>query len=101
MSSAAACDGVPPGGQTWATFLDNHRHLLKDTVIWNVEQGRALRPDGRIDHLWIRVADVAAQVEPFSYRLARVATFPNGIVHLVPEPDGGFTVQERVRFRVD
>ncbi|MGC5584686.1 2'-5' RNA ligase family protein [Ornithinimicrobium sp. W1665] len=33
-----------------------------------------------------RVADVAAQVEPFSYRLARVATFPNGIVHLVPEP---------------
>ncbi|HSP61020.1 MAG TPA: 2'-5' RNA ligase family protein [Ornithinimicrobium sp.] len=33
-----------------------------------------------------RVAGIAARVEPFAYRLARLATFPNGIVHLVPEP---------------
>ncbi|MDN4160560.1 2'-5' RNA ligase family protein [Nocardioides abyssi] len=36
------------------------------------------------------VAEVAASVEPFAFVLERVATFDSGIVHLVPEPDGGF-----------
>ncbi|WP_237770005.1 2'-5' RNA ligase family protein [Ornithinimicrobium sp. CNJ-824] len=40
------------------------------------------------DDVASRVAAVAAQVEPFPYRLARVATFPNGIVHLAPERPG-------------
>ena len=35
------------------------------------------------------MAAIAAEVEPFDYDLARVATFPNGIIHLVPEPDAG------------
>ncbi|MDO5534882.1 MAG: 2'-5' RNA ligase family protein [Propionibacteriaceae bacterium] len=37
-----------------------------------------------------RVAAVAAAVEPFAYTLERVETFPDGVVHLVPEPDDGF-----------
>ena len=37
-----------------------------------------------------RVAAIAADTEPFDYALARVASFPNGIIHLVPEPDGTF-----------
>lgn len=36
------------------------------------------------------VAQVAASVEPFEFTLARLGTFPNGIIHLVPEPDDGF-----------
>jgi hypothetical protein len=35
-----------------------------------------------------RIAGLAASVEPFAFGLQRVATFPNGIVHLAPEPDG-------------
>lgn len=38
-----------------------------------------------------QVAAIAAQVEPFDYTLARLATFPNGIIHLVPEPATDFT----------
>ena len=36
------------------------------------------------------VAEVAAATEAFDYVLARVATFPTGIIHLAPEPDGPF-----------
>ena len=36
------------------------------------------------------VAAVAARVEPFEFTLERLGTFPNGIVHLVPEPADGF-----------
>lgn len=36
------------------------------------------------------VAAVAAQVEPFDFTLARLDTFPSGIIHLLPEPDDGF-----------
>lgn len=37
-----------------------------------------------------RVAGIAASLEPFDFTLARLGTFPNGIVHLVPEPADGF-----------
>lgn len=37
-----------------------------------------------------QVAAIAARVTPFDFRLARLDTFPTGIVHLVPEPDEGF-----------
>lgn len=37
-----------------------------------------------------RVEQLAASVEPFDFALSRVATFPNGVVHLVPEPDEAF-----------
>lgn len=36
------------------------------------------------------VAALAATVEPFEYRLARIAAFPDGVIHLVPEPDDAF-----------
>lgn len=36
------------------------------------------------------VAEIAAQVPPFDYTLARIDTFPTGIIHLVPEPAAGF-----------
>ena len=36
------------------------------------------------------VAGVASDVPAWEYTLARVATFPDGIIHLVPEPDQGF-----------
>lgn len=38
----------------------------------------------------IVIASVAAAVGPFDFVLDRIATFPNGIIHLVPEPDGPF-----------
>lgn len=36
------------------------------------------------------LADIARDASPFAFRLAEVATFPNGIIHLVPEPDEAF-----------
>jgi 2'-5' RNA ligase superfamily len=38
-----------------------------------------------------RVAGLLARVRPFDFTLARLGTFPNGIVHLLPEPDHGFS----------
>lgn len=35
-------------------------------------------------------AAVASVVAPFDFTLSRVAVFPDGVVHLVPEPDDGF-----------
>lgn len=35
-----------------------------------------------------RIAEIARRTAPFEVRLQRVATFPNGIIHLVPEPTG-------------
>ena len=35
-------------------------------------------------------AAVASTIGPFDYTLRRVAVFPDGVVHLVPEPDDGF-----------
>jgi hypothetical protein len=36
------------------------------------------------------VAAVAAATAPFTFVLERLATFPNGIIHLVPDPDRPF-----------
>jgi 2'-5' RNA ligase len=36
------------------------------------------------------VAGIAAAVDPFDFRLERIDTFPNGIIHLLPEPDAAF-----------
>lgn len=36
------------------------------------------------------VGTIAAGVAPFDFTLERIETFPNGIIHLVPEPDGPF-----------
>lgn len=37
-----------------------------------------------------QVAQIAARVEPFDFTLAEIDTFPNGIIHLRPDPDGAF-----------
>jgi len=37
------------------------------------------------------VARIAATTEPFDFVLDQIDTFPNGIIHLVPEPTGRFT----------
>jgi 2'-5' RNA ligase len=36
------------------------------------------------------VANVAASIDPFDYALDRLETFPNGIIHLRPEPEDPF-----------
>ncbi len=36
------------------------------------------------------VAGIAAAARPFTYRLARTGVFPNGIIHLLPEPADPF-----------
>lgn len=45
-------------------------------------------PDPAADDL-ARVGAVLAAVPPFEVELARVATFPDGLVHAAPEPDDG------------
>lgn len=42
------------------------------------------------DDIERRVAAVAAETPAFDFVLERVATFPDGIIHLVPEPDEPF-----------
>jgi len=36
------------------------------------------------------IAEIAATTEPFAFTLEAVDTFPNGIVHLLPEPSAPF-----------
>ncbi|EWT00995.1 hypothetical protein N865_12310 [Intrasporangium oryzae NRRL B-24470] len=36
------------------------------------------------------ILEILRETEPFEFVLARVATFPNGIIHLVPEPEEPF-----------
>lgn len=36
------------------------------------------------------VQEIAEQTPAFTYRLARTGTFPNGLIHLLPEPRGPF-----------
>ena len=42
------------------------------------------------------VAGIARRVRPFDYVLERTGTFPNGFVHLRPEPDHGFRMLTRL-----
>jgi 2'-5' RNA ligase len=39
---------------------------------------------------WAAVAAIAGDIRPFDFTLARLDTFPNGIIHLVPEPSDPF-----------
>ena len=36
------------------------------------------------------IADIAGKVAPFDIRLERLATFPDGVIHLLPEPAAPF-----------
>ena len=52
--------------------------------------GPFLAPD-EIDHNAVRLIDqITSATAPFVFTLSRLATFPNGIVHLLPEPAGPF-----------
>lgn len=42
------------------------------------------------DEARAEVAAVARSVGPFGFTLERIETFPDGIIHLRPEPDGAF-----------
>lgn len=42
-----------------------------------------------------RVGEIAAATSPFTFVLRRIDTFPNGIIHLVPEPDDPFRALTR------
>ena len=47
--------------------------------------------DARVpEHLAATVARVCAQVAPFVAVLQRLDTFPNGVIHLLPDDDSGF-----------
>ncbi|CUR56563.1 conserved hypothetical protein [metagenome] len=37
-----------------------------------------------------RIAEIASSTPAFDFELAEIDTFPNGIIHLVPEPEGPF-----------
>jgi amidase len=70
---------------SYGDLLDNHRDQLKDTVIWNVEQGRALSgPDiGRAARLrseiFRRVHDFFAEYEFLLLPVSQVPPFPADI----------------------
>lgn len=46
-----------------------------------------------------KVAAIAADVPAFDFVLDRVETFPNGIIHLVPEPEGPFRLLTTLLWR--
>lgn len=54
----------------------------------------ALAPfvDELTDDVERRVAAIAADTAPFDFVLARMGRFPDGTLHLAPEPDGQFRV---------
>jgi amidase len=70
---------------SYGDLLDNHRDQLKDTVIWNVEQGRALTgPDiGRAarlrSELYRRVHDFFERYEFLLLPVSQVPPFPADI----------------------
>jgi hypothetical protein len=47
------------------------------------------QPDLTADVLG-RVSEIASRTEPFDFALETIDTFPNGIVHLLPEPSAPF-----------
>lgn len=48
-------------------------------------------PPGRLDATALAVvAEIARTTAGFTFELARIGTFPNGIIHLLPEPDEPF-----------
>lgn len=78
--------------------LDRTRHYDRDYVSGDPDfvhaHVTALAPFLDAPHLTPpvleRVAGIAHATEAFDFTLRRVDTFPNGIVHLVPEPAASF-----------
>lgn len=57
--------------------------------------GPFLRPEAMSADTLLVIAEVARRAGPFTFTLTRIDTFPNGIIHLVPEPDEPFRALTR------
>lgn len=57
--------------------------------------GPFLPPDLIDAEVRAAIGEIARGVGEFAFRLARVDTFPNGIIHLVPEPEDPFRALTR------
>ncbi|MEO6998707.1 MAG: 2'-5' RNA ligase family protein [Terracoccus sp.] len=60
--------------------------------------GPFLRPEATDADALRAIAEIARSTEPFTFALTRIDTFPNGIIHLVPEPDEPFQALTRALF---
>lgn len=78
--------------------IERHRHYDKAYVSSDpafvhahvTALGPFLPPE-RVTEAVVRTVDeIACATAPFDFTLQRVETFPNGIVHLLPEPGDGF-----------
>lgn len=83
-----------PALEAWVRARTAHydRDYVSDDPGFTHAHVTALGPfvDRLDDTTSAAVAAVAAQVQPFDFTLSRLDTFPNGIIHLLPEPDDGF-----------
>ena len=79
-----------------AFVLPRHRHYDADYVSTDPAFVHAHvtalgpLPAGFLADHGSAVAAIAAEVPPFDFRLDRVVAFPDGLLHLAPEPDDGF-----------
>lgn len=60
--------------------------------------GPFLRPEAIDSAALGLVAEIAHNTAPFTFALDRVDTFPNGIIHLLPQPDEPFRALTRALF---
>ncbi|WP_242652737.1 2'-5' RNA ligase family protein [Intrasporangium flavum] len=78
--------------------LERHRHydeayVSSDPAFVHAHVtalGPFLAPDQVTDEVVAALDEITCATAPFDFTLRRVATFPNGIVHLLPEPDDAF-----------
>lgn len=110
-------DGTPEGSQPGHSVLvvpirafeplvrARHEHYDRDYVSGDPTFAHAhitlLGPWLQVNEITPRalemVREIASGTAPFEVRFARVATFPNGIIHLVPEPEEPFaTLTEKI-----
>jgi 2'-5' RNA ligase len=78
--------------------LERHRHYDPDFVSSDprfvhahiTALGPFLPPVAIDAEARSRIAEIASGTGEFTFRLAEIASFPNGIIHLVPEPGAPF-----------
>ncbi|ADU47861.1 hypothetical protein Intca_1345 [Intrasporangium calvum DSM 43043] len=87
--------------------LERYRHYDRDLVSSDpsfvhahvTALGPFLHPRLVDEGVRTRVARIARATPAFEFRLADLDTFPNGIIHLVPEPEGPFRALTRQLWR--
>lgn len=78
--------------------LERHRHYDLDFVSRDprfvhahiTALGPFLPPEEMDARALRQIGEIASATGPFTFRLAELDTFPNGIIHLVPEPGAPF-----------